>query len=1304
MDLFSAEAKKIKALVQDWINRPEQELEATFGLNGTVDSNTFLQIAQRLRTKGFEPIPQDDRLSILTPNHVRLSLQGLGVLRKYCEDDKLTGTPFTAIIKDRTSQDSTIDIEEYNVRIKSRREIPLSRNDERVKEIIDNWNFQKKAFRLIKRWTFKGNGMRIDLSMVRSTPKTPKGDFQYMKNFLDVNIFKQAPQYEVEVELLRDEYTSTVDSAVKVLISGVGEILRAIQKNTLLIRNSISNKVKSEYFTLVNSDKFRGVAPVTISIKNMSEDIEESIPNIRSGYNVTDKADGLRTLGFCNNKGELFLIDMAMNVYRTGMENIKCANSLLDGEWVTVSKDGKPINHFLIFDIYIASKNVNVTTLPFAEINNIDGGNGRYNSIKKWFNDWKDGVAINTKSVTEKNKLIVAVKQFQFATPNNKTIFTACSRVLDTTRIYNTDGLILTPNTLPLPQKPGETFYEQFKWKPSHDNTIDFLIKFEKDVSLSNVDKITTGIHPQTGETVRYKTLRLYVGSDKDPAFDNPRNTILDEQNIPYKKQQGTRYKPVLFNPLDFPDTMANTCNLLVEFDSETGEEYVITDVSREPIKDSSIIEMRYDPLKDSGWRWIPVRVRHDKTERLLKGIIAKTLNSEKVANSVWNSIHDPITESMIRTGNDEPTEDEIKALIKSRESDVSKKYYERKASEEDIMLIRGMLDFHNKYIKNNVIYKSLLKEGNKTVLDVACGKGGDLYKWIMGKARAVIGVDTAGENILNNKDGAYKRYLESIIEFGKNRVPVISFIIGDSSRSLINGEAGATPEERDMLRSIFGKFDPEGPVPSYIENNMAGIARAGVDIAVCMFALHYFFENSGTLNGILKNIKDSVKVGGYFAGCAFDGDKVFNLLKNTEYGHSKSGKEGDVPIWTITKNYNKEELISDESSIGLAIEVEFISIGTPHKEYLISFPYFEKKMKEIGFELLDSEESNKLGLRNSTNTFDVSYEMATKSGRKFVMPESVKQFSFLNRWFIFKRVEEKDNVDISEINKELNKVSSESAEKREERGEEKEIIKITEKEDKGATEREETGEGDVEGEVEEDKKDDSNIINTISSETGAKLPSPDKKFSDSEIYRFGPDALLQDRLKIRDIGAGRWIGLTGQFPIPDMEDSSIVYPTIEHFLAGMKLKYASNKPSLAKELMSNSGKIHQDYLIKRRSEGSIKPESARDYELLEQEIKEVRSKLTKTALNQYRTVIDDSKWVLVKDKIIEYALKYRWDHDSRFHNIIEEARNQGKYLLYGQKLGSSASELGGVRKADGKIEGENMIGKIIMTLAGFRF
>jgi hypothetical protein len=129
MDLYSTESKKIISLVQDWINYPEHELEATFGINGEVDSTTFLQIAQRLRVKGFDVIPQDDRLSIITPDHIRLSLQGLGVLQQYCKDDKLTGKPFTAMIKDRTSQESNVDLQEYNVRIKARREIPLSQDD-----------------------------------------------------------------------------------------------------------------------------------------------------------------------------------------------------------------------------------------------------------------------------------------------------------------------------------------------------------------------------------------------------------------------------------------------------------------------------------------------------------------------------------------------------------------------------------------------------------------------------------------------------------------------------------------------------------------------------------------------------------------------------------------------------------------------------------------------------------------------------------------------------------------------------------------------------------------------------------------------------------------------------------------------------------------------------------------------------------------------------------------------------------------------------------------------------------------------
>ena len=1291
MDLTSDQFKNINKFIQDWEKDDKLELETTFGSGGVVDSTTFLQIAQRLRNKGFEVIPQDDRLSIITPNHIRLSLQGLGVLQQYCKDDILQGKDFTAMFKDRAFPDSNVDLKEYDIRFKIRREEELSQNDPRVVTLLANWENQKKAFRLIRRWSFQGKGVRIDMSMVRQTRNIPgRGEYAWVTKFLQNNILQELPRYEVEVELLHDtEYTDTVEKTFKSLIAGIGEVQRAIQKNSILIRNSVANSVINEYQALIKTDRFRGVNPVTLEVKNMTE-IDESIPNIRSGFNVTDKADGLRAMGFVNKNGELFLIDMSMKVYLTGLKNEKCASSLVDGEWVTVSKHDKAINHFLIFDIYYNDKNV--STLPFVTFSEeaLDKDNqSRYNIMRNWFDKWKSGVEIISKGLTETNRLIIALKNFEFAKGN--AIFNGCSTILDTTRVYNTDGLILTSNSQHIPDRSGVRWNYQFKWKPSKDNTVDFLINYEKDSDIQTIDKITTTIHPSSNNTVQYKTMRLFVGGDKESTLLNPRQTILLQQPLPKEKDSG-RYRPILFNPTDFPDTMANTCNALIQTDTETGDEYVMTEDSKEPIQDRSVVEMRYDPSREPGWRWIPSRIRHDKTERLQQAILKKgptkysgTMNDEGTANSVWNSIHNPVTISMIRSGNEEPTENEMKDLLHSREADISKKYYESKAPKENITHIKGLQDFHNKYIKNDILIKRVLRGGNKNLLDMACGKGGDLFKWLFGKARYVIGVDYAGDNILDASNGIYKRYVDALMEFGPDRVPKMAFAIGDSSKNIVNGDAGTTPEESDILRSIFGRFPTTGSVPKYIENVMAGSFRAGADAAACMFAIHYFFEDSQKLDGFLKNLADTVKIGGYFIGCCFDGDKVFNLLRNVEKGHSKVGREGDVPIWNIKKDYDKEDLTPDDDSIGLAIDVEFISIGATHKEYLVPFELLSKKLSAIGFELLDGKSLKELGLHSSTNTFDVSYEMAEKLGKKFTMPDSVKQFSFLNRWFIFKRMGETDMPKITlpvpvAANAAVNAVVNVAANA---------AVAVPVNEEDEQEMKEEKDEKDEKDEKETD------------------LPARNRAFKEVEIFRFGTEARQVDigvkQNGKKDLNVSRWISLSAPFPIPDPDDPEIKYPSIEHYLAAMKLK-TSNKPNLAKELMSSVGKIHQDFNTKRRTE-SVKPESPRDFELQAEETIEVRKKMTKTYLNQYRTTIEDTKWIPIKDKVLMDALRYRWEHDKRFRDTVETARNAGKYLLFSTKIASIASELGGTRDLKtGTIQGDNKVGRFIMEIAGFKF
>lgn len=1044
MDLTADQFERIKKFINDWSKDTKFELETTFGSGGIVDSNTFLQIAQRLRTKGFEDIPQEDYLNIITPKHIRFTLQGLGILQSYCKDDSMNDKVFSAMFKDRAFADSNLDINEYDIRFKVRREEGLSNDDPRVTDLVRTWATQKKAFRLIRRWSFLGKGIRVDLSMVRQSPKVPgKSEYIMSTTFLENNVLNEVPQYEVEVELLHHtDYTDTPEKALRALISGVGEVQRAIQKNSLLIRKSITNSVRNEYQQLTSTEKFRGVGPVTIQVKNIIPEMDEAIPNVRTGYNVTDKADGLRAMGFVNKSGELFLIDQSMNVYRTGLKNKACASSLVDGEWVTMSNDNRAINHYLLFDIYYHMDGKIVSQLPFATFKDglIDpASESRYNHLKDWNEKWRLDIEVIAKGVTDSSRLIVALKHFEFGIAGNDSIFKrGCSTILDTSRIYHTDGLILTSNLQTIPEKPGVRFEQQFKWKPSKDNTIDFLINFEKDPSIPSVDKVTTTIHPSSESTIQFKTMRLYVGGSKSSVDENPRAAILFEEMIGKEKDENRRYRPILFNPVDFQDTMANTCNIVIETNPETLEEYVMTEDSKEPITDKSIVEMRYDPAREPGWRWIPSRIRHDKTERLLRAIArggtikySGMMNDEGVANSVWNSIHDPVTESMIRSGNEEPSESEIKNLQKVRESDISRKYYERKAPMQNMALIKGLQDFHNKYIKNEILLKRTLAGGNKMVLDVACGKAGDLYKWKFNNAKYVVGIDYAGDNITNPNDGAYKRYIELIREFGPNRVPKIAFAIGNSSKNIVDGSAGANTEERDILRTIFGRVAPEGFVPKYIEHSMNGLYRDGADVVACMFALHYFFESKTSLDGFIKNLADTVKIGGYFVGCCFDGDRIFNLLRGVELGHSRSGQEGDVPIWTITKKYEKDDLVPDETSVGLGIDVEFISIGSKHTEYLVSFDYFKQRLAEIGLHLLSRNESDALHLVNSTATFDISYAMVEKeqskeSGKKkFSMTDSVKEFSFLNRWFIFKR---RDTIseEESKIEEELEEKSAE--------------------------------------------------------------------------------------------------------------------------------------------------------------------------------------------------------------------------------------------------------------------------------------
>jgi hypothetical protein len=1297
MDIRKAELDQLERMLKDWLEHPSQELEATFGIKGQVSSTTFASIGKRLKNRGYTSVLQEDKLNIITPKNTRITLSGIGVVRQYCRDDRLVGKAFSAIIKDKTGAASTLDFEEYRVRVKMRNEREIGKDDMEIKELMDNWAVQQKAFRLIRRWTFRGDGLRFDLSMVKQSERNSRGEYRWVNKFTQYDLTREQPVYEVEVELERAD-NDTPETAMKRLIKGIGEVLRGIQKNSLLIRESIKNQTIAEYQAIVKTNRFLGASTVNLELKNMILLAEPGIHNIRQGYNVTDKADGLRTMGFVNQEGRFYLIDQALTVYETGLKVEACANSLVDGEWITKNSADESINQYLIFDIYFAPGKAarDVRKLPFYSASVAAGT--RYTEMKSWEKLWNTvpGPIEVIRGLTPKTKLIVSVKRFRFAVADELSIFQAAAQTLDAPRIYETDGLIFTKNDSKIPEEPQGAYNEQFKWKPPKDNTVDFMVVTEK-LPGTIVDAIHDGFHPTSGKNIRYKVLRLHVGSRDDPALGSqkPRNIVL--QNLPLQppRVRGSNvYRPVLFQPEEFPDDMSNTCYVETTMDTETGDEYAVCEVSKEPITDKSIIEISYDPSRPAGWRWVPKLVRTDKTERLQRGELGRTLNSNFVAQSTWKSIHEPVTLSMIRTGSEEASRDELTVVsaLERERAVITQRYADRTAPTEDMARVRPLRDFHNRYIKEVILYSSVMKKPKLNLIDIGMGMAQDLQKWRRVNAGCVVGIDITGDNINNPNHGAYQRMWSSMLKDGRDSVLPMAFVVGDASKNMASGDAGIGSEDKVILQSIFGKVKPIGVVPPYIEDEMASRMKAKADVISCMFAIHYFFGSKEMFDGFLANISENLKVGGYFIGCCFDGEQTFEFLKVHE---TRIGQEGESILWKITKKYDNDEIPGSDEAFGMPIDVEFISIGLPHREYLVPFGLLTEKMRSIGCELCNAEELKELGLENSTALFSKSHAMATKMGRKFPMTPAVEQFSFLNRWFIFRR---KGDIGIVEPVNMGKTVSS-----RTEVSKVKPSILVKNPADGENLEAELQNLATAENEAAAPLAHMTKA--TVAGAAVAVAERGRRQYAPSEVLQFHLEAPIIDRLKIGKKLALRILAPGWPFIIKDPVTPSETYPSIEHFMAGMLYKHATDKPGLSQALFCPTGKIHQKFLRERDSEkgvgaGAKELSEDRNAELLVQEMKEVHAEIRLSGIKRAGVKFNSAKWEGMKDNILEEAVRQRYTTDAEFRVIVDAAKQQGKTLLF--YTGSASSEYGGKQTKDKYLEGENKLGKTIMKVAGF--
>lgn len=192
------------------------------------------------------------------------------------------------------------------------------------------------------------------------------------------------------------------------------------------------------------------------------------------------------------------------------------------------------------------------------------------------------------------------------------------------------------------------------------------------------------------------------------------------------------------------------------------------------------------------------------------------------------------------------------------------------------------------------------------SVLDLGCGKGGDLLKWRRGGINHLVCADIAGVSVEQCESRYEDMKKKSHIH---EKIFSAQFITADCTKEILS-------EKLDDPERMF-------------------------DICSCQFVYHYSFESEQKADMMLRNACERLKPGGFFVGTTPDS---FELVKRLEASDSLSfGNEvfkvsfqsrGVYPLFGCQYHFSLEEVVD-----------------VP--EFLVYFPLFEHMAKRYNMRLV---------------------------------------------------------------------------------------------------------------------------------------------------------------------------------------------------------------------------------------------------------------------------------------------------------------------------------------------------------------
>lgn len=676
----------------------------------------------------------------------------------------------------------------------------------------------------------------------------------------------------------------------KIIFDNLNTILKIITKSNIVLQKSEIHDLDQQYNQLMF--KTNTLKNIFGSRKPISIDIRGLIYEINNNYSVTDKIDGERHLLFINKKN-VILISSNLEYKHTGiiLSTNEFDGTIIDGELIITSD----LQLFMSFDILFIKKldlrqkynlvnrikflytflkdcfNIKINDKITTLTKDVDIKQYYNNDIGKYVNNLNNTIELS-------NSFIVWYKYYIF--PNgliDNEIYIYTDLIWNnftTLKLpYQLDGVIFTPmnkeyNVYSKKKDKYTTSTHEYKLKPYTQLSIDFYIEIEKDTTTNEYIEIYDNTK---GPTKYYKCL-LFV--------NNITNT--------------TNHVPELFRK----EYNEHFTYLIIKDD-------IITDKYGTIITDSSVVEFTYNSELPINFRWIPLKVRLDKTETIKK-YNKNYGNNSLTAYYIWEIINNPISFediNILSTNKYSQYIETLKQKIQTKKQ-TNSKYYEQKTG-----LALSMRSFHN-YIKDQIIQKYCKpqlygkKVIQKAVLDIGIGRGGDLSKFYDSGVKKIVGIDLddSSFNIPNGTNDKFKRLTKYNNQRTVSNIKIPNEIEGVFIKGDISHELSGNVQKKVLKNMTKNNVEL---IRKHIENQK-------FDIVNCQFTIHYIFNNESNVKKYFNNINKLLKKGGYLFISCFDADTVHNELQkhNGKFIINDDTNINDIDIlFSIEQQYETKSI-----------------------------------------------------------------------------------------------------------------------------------------------------------------------------------------------------------------------------------------------------------------------------------------------------------------------------------------------------------------------------------------------------------